>query len=126
MKDYQEKRQVRELFASRIIVLFLFFLIISTGVASFRALMKGWEVRAEKEAAEKRVEELKKEQEVLSSELQDFDSGRGIEREAREKLNLRKPGEEVVIIRDASAETSSDDTTSNKNFFSRIWDSLFN
>lgn len=123
MREFQEKRQFREFFASRSVVLVLFLVIIGAGLASFRALVRGWEVREERQAVEQRLQELTKQKEAVSSEVEDFESGRGVEHEAREKLNLRKAGEEVVIImEDTSTTPPVEDTSLKGKFFSRLLD----
>lgn len=96
----QDNRLLRVFFASRTVLVILFLLLIGAGVASFRALMAGWELEAERREVEEEIQHLETEKEALVGELADFHSGRGIEREAREKFNYRKPGEEVVIILD--------------------------
>lgn len=124
MKEYQEKRHVREFFAARSVVLVLFFVMIGVGLASFRALVRGWEVQEERQAMEQRLIDLKSQKEAISSEVEDFKSGRGIEYEAREKLNLRKPGEEVVIITEnlTEAPPAQENSILKGKFFSRLLD----
>ncbi|TSC79061.1 MAG: hypothetical protein G01um101429_568 [Parcubacteria group bacterium Gr01-1014_29] len=97
----QDNQLLRAFFASRTVLVILFLLLIGAGVASFRALMVGWEVEAERREVEEEIQQLKAQKEALAGELADLHSGRGIEREAREKFNYRKPGEEVVIIVDS-------------------------
>jgi cell division protein FtsB len=98
MREFQQQRHTRAFFASRTVLTILFLLLIGAGVASFRALLDGMEVAAERTDAEEKLQNLETEREALTSELEDLHSGQGIERAAREKLNYRKPGEEVVII----------------------------
>lgn len=119
MRDFQENNHWRAFFASRAVLSVLLLLFIGMGVISFRALEAGWEAKAERAAVKEHLRELEEKKGVLTTELEDLRSQEGIEREARQKLNLRKPGEEVVIIRDAnSAPVESD--TANASF----WESL--
>ncbi len=112
MRDFQEKRRVREFFASRTIIVVLFFLVVGMGLATFRALMQSWEVERERQAVADRVEELIRKKGSLSDKLDELHTGKGIEREAREKLNLRRPGEELVIIQDHKKSDTKEDTAS--------------
>ncbi|PJE64532.1 MAG: hypothetical protein COU90_01675 [Candidatus Ryanbacteria bacterium CG10_big_fil_rev_8_21_14_0_10_43_42] len=107
MRNFQEKRQWRDILSSRFIIIPLFLLLIIGGVSSFRALMQGWEAQSARKETEVRIQELEEERRQLSSELEEFKSGRAIEREARQKLNLRKPGEEVIIIVDGEDKEDS-------------------
>lgn len=109
MRDFQENRRMRAFFASRTVLTVLFLFLVGMGIVSFRALEAGWEVRTEHEAVEERLRSLEEKKQMLSSELEELRSEQGIEREAREKLNYRKPGEDVVIIRDGNVEHASEE-----------------
>jgi len=50
------------------------------------------------EVARKELAEVQAEQEKLKAQLEYVQSDEFVEREAREKLGLGKPGEEVVIV----------------------------
>jgi cell division protein FtsB len=126
MRDFQEKRRVREFFASRAVVVVLFLLVVSMGLATFRALMQSWEVERERQAIASRVEDLIRKKGSLSDKLDDLETGKGIEREARERLNLRRPGEELVIIQDhkkpdADRLATSSPASGLKNFFYKLF-----
>lgn len=97
----QDNRLLRAFFASRTVLVILFLLLIGAGIASFRALMASWELEAERREVKEEIQRLEAQKEALAGELADLRNGRGIEREAREKFNYRKPGEEVVIIIDS-------------------------
>ena len=99
MKGYQA-RGLRAVLASRAVMAVLFLALMGVGFAAFRAVMQMNGARAERQHTEERVRELERTQAQLKEEVQDFTTGYGVEREARDKLNLRKPGEEVVIILD--------------------------
>ncbi len=113
---------MRVFFASRAVLTVLFLALVALGVVTLRALMRGWEAAAARAEAERRVGDLTNQQRALSQEIEDFKTGRGVEREAREKLNLRKLGEEVVIIqekpRDAGGGRAPEDTAP-------LWDRLW-
>lgn len=101
MNNFQQNHRVRAFFASRAGMTILFLFLVGMGIVSFRALEAGWEARAERAAVEERLEKLEEDKNMLIKELEDLNSQEGIEREARQKLNFRKPGEEVVIIVDS-------------------------
>mgnify|MGYP001558245691 CR=1 FL=1 len=122
MNIYQEQR-IRSFFASRPVLIVLFLLLVGMGVVSFQSLLAGRAVEEERLEVEREARNLEAKKDKLTSELEDLRSGKGIEREAREKLNFRKPGEEVVIILDnngaaenGQAETSKSLAESIKEF----------
>lgn len=103
----------------------LFLILLGVGVAAARALVHSSAVREERRYAEERVQSLTLKKEALLQEVQDFDTGPGIEREARDKLNLRKPGEEVVIIIDNTSSTASaTDEENRRGALGRLFDRL--
>ena len=112
MREFQESNRWRAFFASRAVLSVLLLVLIGMGVVSFRALEAGWEAQSERAVVNERLRELEDKKEVLTRELEDLRSQEGIEREARQKLNYRKPGEEVVIIRDTSSASMGNETVS--------------
>ncbi len=122
MRDYQEKQGVREFIGSKFVLSVLFFIIIVTGIASFKALERNWLVERERKTMEEDLKNLQERKGELTDESKDLSSGQGIEREARDKLNYRKPGEEVVIIKEnkPSEKNISPQTTSRERLWSRI------
>ncbi|MBI2007373.1 MAG: septum formation initiator family protein [Candidatus Blackburnbacteria bacterium] len=72
------------------------FVIFSMGRATLSFLERGKAI----DRAKERVEELKKEQEELLKTKEKVESDEFIEKEAREKLGLAKPGETVVVLPD--------------------------
>ena len=119
MRDFQEQSRARAFFASRPVLMVLLLLLLGMGIISFRALEAGWSAQTERAAVKDRLRDLEAKKNTLTSELEDLRSEEGIEREAREKLNFRKPGEEVVIIKDASS-ASVENNTANASFWERV------
>lgn len=86
------------------VVLLLFFSVVVLGFALFIA-WEGYERYREKEILSEKVKKLQEEANTLQQEtkkLQDkisyLRTPEYIEREAKEKLNLKKPGENVALI----------------------------
>ena len=109
MYDFQEQSRVRSFFASRTVLIVLLLLLLGMGIITFQALEAGWSAQAERAAVKEHLRDLEEQKTTLTSELEELRSQEGIEREARQKLNFRKPGEEVVIIREMSSVSSQND-----------------
>ncbi len=107
MRDFQEQNRWRAIFASRTMLSIILLLLLGMGVASFQALEAGWSAEAERAALKERLRELEEKKGALTTELEELRSQEGIEREARQKLNFRKAGEEVVIIKEGNGERIS-------------------
>ncbi|TSC73280.1 MAG: hypothetical protein G01um101470_169 [Parcubacteria group bacterium Gr01-1014_70] len=118
-RDYQNTNRWRAFFASRAVLTIVLLFLIGMGIISFRALEAGWAAEAERAAVKDHLRELKEKKEKLNMELEDLRTEEGIEREARQKLNFRKPGEEVVIIRDTNS-ISLEHTITNASFWETI------
>lgn len=111
MHNVQEQSRWRAIFASRAVLSILLLLLLGMGVISFQALEAGWSTETERAAVTERLQELEDKKSALTSELEELRSQEGVEREAREKLNFRKQGEEIVIIRDANKEHTDEEKT---------------
>ncbi len=120
MQHFQEQRKLRAFFASRTVLIVLFLLLIGAGVMSFQALLAGEEVEQEREEVERELIDLERRKSELSSELEDLRGGRGVEYQAREKLNYRKPGEEVVIIVEEEQAVNESGEEQEAGFFKKL------
>lgn len=98
MRDIQERRALRNLTGSLFVCLALFLIAGWLAAGAWEAYKEARDARARKEKMERETARLEARGEELKSLLEGFSRGEGIEKEAREKLFLKKPGEEVVII----------------------------
>lgn len=90
----------------------------------------------QKRLVEKEIEEVRKEIsdfESANAELKEMiaylESGQSLEEQARLNLNLKKPGEKVIVVETLKNESSTDDinkTTSAENNFAKWWQYFFN
>lgn len=78
----------------------VFFLALALFLASgtFRIIVRLFEIRRERQALEKKISELTAEKQRLRGALRSAESPGTIEKMAKEKLNLKNPKEEVVIV----------------------------
>lgn len=79
-----------------------FFLVSSATRITYRYLG----IRNEREAIDRKVRELRAEKERLEELIKHAESPQAVERLAKERLNLKKPEEEVVVV-SPEKETSS-------------------
>ena len=81
-------------------------------IGAYHLVAETFGLRQEYEANQKKIEELKKKKEELETRLTELKLPAVVEREAKGRLNLKRPGEEVVVvvpenIASTSAATSS-------------------
>lgn len=89
---------VRRIWGSKFIILIFFILLILVGLAIYRE--KSGQKRAVKSvsALEEEISKLESKNTELSELINYLKSDDFVEKEAREKLNMQRPGEQVVLI----------------------------
>lgn len=99
---------VIDIFASKISLLILGVLTVWLGYSVVKEAYRKHLVRREIETLKQEILELERKNSDLSSILDSFGEPRTVELEARKRLNLKSPGEEVaVILRDKNDESQN-------------------
>ncbi len=107
MREFQDKKRLRKLLYSKLSVWALLIMILFFAHATWKVYQKSRASAAYTAQAEISLKKLKDRQNVLTSELSRLDTEEGVEEEIRAKYGVSKPGEEMVIIVDARAATST-------------------
>lgn len=76
----------------------LVILVFIVGYSAFNVIKQALGFRQEAKNAEEKVRELTAKKEELEAYLAELETPEAIEREAKERLNLKKIGEEVVVV----------------------------
>lgn len=76
----------------------LILLAISVSYSALRMIRNVFIIRATSEGMTKKIEELQHKKQELELALAEIQTGEAIEREAKTRLNFKKPGEEVVVV----------------------------
>lgn len=77
-----------------LIIIFCLYLIVTT----IQAIVDLWRAGGKIDKRESALKQLETEQVRLSQEIKEASSPANIEKIARDKLNLARPGEEIIII----------------------------
>lgn len=88
-----------KLLYSKYFICFLVIVFILVVIALGRESYRYFRINQEVKNLEKKIEELKTSNEELSAMKEYFQSNEFLEKEARLKLNLTKPGEKLIIIK---------------------------
>ncbi len=86
-------------------------------VSSVRIVLRARTILAEQKALEASRLELEQKKHDLEAKLKNSNSPEVVERMAKEKLNLKNPGEEVVVVK---TETQLPSSAEEQGFMSRI------
>jgi len=100
MREFRERSYFRKIFFSRPVFLLLLCAVVFIGLSVFEAYKKSRVAILKNEEVTREMEELLRKKEGLESNINRLKVPEGIEKELREKFQLKKPGEEFVVIVD--------------------------
>jgi len=103
--DFQENKKIERAVFSWPVIFIAGLLVIAALWGIFRALEKELALRGEIKTLEKKIAEADSAKAVWEAKLEDLRTEAGLDREARGKFNLKKPGEEVVIFINSALES---------------------
>lgn len=72
--------------------------VIGLGLSATRVGRRAWDIHRERQAVEARIRALEAEKIRLAAAIEALSSAEAVERLAKGKLNLKQPGEEVVVV----------------------------
>ncbi|MBI4692167.1 MAG: septum formation initiator family protein [Candidatus Terrybacteria bacterium] len=120
MREFQEKRKLRKIIFSKttlVLLLFIsFFLVFST----IKIYFKNRNVLSKNEKIKNELAQLNQRKSELEKEISRLGTESGIEEEVREKFDLLKPGEKVVVIVDKNQENDKINLGEETGFFGKI------
>ena len=73
------------------------------GISATRIVFRAWSIYRERDAMDERIRGLEAEKQRLEEALLGAASPETVERLSKERLNLKRPGEEVVVVTPESA-----------------------
>lgn len=128
--DYNKKSNksrliFRKIILSRFVLALLFIIFIFSFWSSADIFLKSRKAYKERKEVEQTIEELKEKKKELERKLSELETEKGIERELINKFQIKKPGEEVLVIMDAPSK-EGDETKEKAGFFGNVWQSLKN
>ena len=104
MKVFEKRRRLKRLAYSPVSLVILAVLLLLLLHSVWGVFTKSQISKAARERAEKELQALETRQEVLSQELQRLNTEAGVEAEIRERFQVAKQGEGVIIIEDKKTE----------------------
>ena len=120
MLDFQQKKKMRRMVYSKVsvvVLLLVTLLLLKGGVSMYQ---KEKQSRQNMIEVEKKLANAKLRQAELENNLNRLNSPDGVENEIRTKYNVKKAGEEVVLVVESQATSTT--TVREKGFWSKISD----
>lgn len=98
LREFQEKKMVRKFIFSMpvFVIVAVFSLWMVYGIVS--AIITLREFSQKNKEIEKKLSEVQKSKNALEKKASLLETDYGIDLEAREKFNLKKPGEEIILF----------------------------
>lgn len=121
MKDFQERSVIKKKKRSKLILLLMLVIFLFLARGSFNTYTKERDSRIEVERIQKEKNTLQKRYEVMHEQSEVLKSDVGIETEIRNKFDVVKNGEGVIVIVDKEMPILEEDK---RGVLKRFWDSV--
>ncbi|MES2223327.1 MAG: septum formation initiator family protein [Patescibacteria group bacterium] len=118
MRKFESQKQIKSRIYSRTTLVILLFIIILLAKGVFTLYLRNQESVDALRDTNNKVRDLKARQQMLSGEITKLNNNDGVEEEIREKFDVTKPGENVVIIVPDEVATTTEEKPS---VFARFW-----
>lgn len=128
MRELRERSYFRRIIFSRPVFLFLVFVVVLTTMSVFKAYKKSRIAILKNREVENELRELLDKKNALESNINRLKAPFGIEEELREKFQVKKPGEEFVVIVDEKLPESEiqEKDEGGGSFLEKTWDFVKN
>jgi len=123
-KRRKKKKSFQEIFLSVLFVFFTLAIIGLLAVSNFKIRERRKELLAQIETLEKEIQNAEKKNQELKAGISESQTEDYLEKEAREKLGLKKPGEEVVAIKKIQSEEKQKEQKEEKSLWQKILEFL--
>ena len=118
MRIFQEKRRLKRIIFSKPSLIVMAILVAFAVISSLQSAFRAYIAYSEREKVQAEYEKLEKQKQKLEARINNLDNPISAEKEAKERFNVKKEGEEVLIIYDSvpGASTTEDGGKSNAFF----------
>jgi len=120
MPRFSKKSTFRRLFHPWLVIVVLFALVTLLGINVWDVLLKARETYTNKTRDEQELAELKERERSLREELERLESQQGLEAEIREKFEVGREGEGMIVVVDPKEETAAAAQTGEKSWWQLI------
>jgi len=128
MFDFHEKRKIRSFLYSKTVFVLLLLLTILLSISAYNRFTVAKETKERLDERRTDLEALEMRADVLDAKVQYLENDRGVEEELRNRFDVAREGEQVIIILDDKPilkQGESIDVSTDENEDSSILGSLF-
>lgn len=104
MFDFHEKRKIRSIFYSRPAIAFLILVTCALSFSVYNRYTVAKDMKMKLIERENILKDMKQRAEVLDAQVKYLQDDRGVEEELRNRFDVAKEGEQVIILLDAKEE----------------------
>jgi cell division protein FtsB len=122
MADFYEQRRIKHILYSWPFLLLLGLILLLFVRATWGAYMQERETDMVKEQRAQYLADLKIRESLIRAEIERLDTERGVEEEIRQKFEVAKDGEGIIVIVDAPEDTNSSTSNTPRGFFEKMFD----
>ncbi|MFA6339194.1 MAG: septum formation initiator family protein [Candidatus Paceibacterota bacterium] len=120
MREFREQRKIKKIIYSKVIVLILLVVLVIAANSTWKVYQKERESADKLSEIQKKYNDIKNREKDLANIVSRLKTDQGKEEEIRNKFQVAKDGEEVIILVDKSMASDSSQTI-HQNFFSKMW-----
>ena len=106
------ENKLKKILCSKFCIFLLLLAFIWLGLSLSKIVYKRYQLNEEIENLKTEIEKMDKKEQELTKFISYLDSSTYLEREAREKLNLKKEGENVLMVSESELENESSSVVS--------------
>ncbi|MFA6274399.1 MAG: septum formation initiator family protein [Candidatus Paceibacterota bacterium] len=117
MRNFQKKNKLKNILQSKPVLIFLVILVFVFAWSAIGLISKAKETAKNKKIAETKIEELLKQKEKLTSDIEKLNTEKGVEESIREKFGWAKEGENLIVVVDDKNEVKNLEEENQKGFF---------
>ncbi len=103
MKSFQDRQRSRDIFNSPAVAVFLLIVVVFLVRSDYDVYKKNQIAEINRSESDRRLSLLKEQNDRLVASLAKIKTDRGVEEELRNKFQIMKPGEEVLVVVDQPA-----------------------
>ena len=120
MLEFQQKRRIRKIMYSPVVLVILAFVAFIFVRAAWNVHLKEAESQTYLEQAQAQLGNLSAQQATLQQSVNALNTPQGKEAEIRSQYLMVKPGEQVAVIVDTASATNTATTTPNSGFWAKV------
>jgi len=109
MLPFQERKKVRKVLYSKTMIVVLFIIAVLIARGTWEVYSKAQIARAKRDESSKELKDIQDRNATLEASLAHLKSSSGLEDEIRQKFNVARPDEEVVMVIDENGKKSEND-----------------